>query len=357
MHVSLTEKMECGGKERIKIKILSLCTALILISVLIGVLNYPVLQVYQQMFLGAFGSMYSFQYVLIKTVPLALCGIGVTYAYRMKFWNIGAEGQIMMGAFAASGVALFYNKFPMPVTLLLMAAAGMLAGAAWILIPAIFKIHFGVNETILTLMMNYVAAQWITYLQYSRWKDPKAFGFTKIATFEENAILPEFGGIHIGFYIMLVILVISFILFRYTKLGFKMKIIGESSDTAKYLGLKKNKIMFGMVALSGAVCGLCGMIQASGVEHTLNTSISGNVGFTAILIAWLAGLNPIGILIVAFLFAGLTEGAGYLQTVFQIPQDIAVIIQGIVLFCVIGSEFFTKYSVHFYRNKKKEETA
>lgn len=353
MRVRLTEKMECGAKEKIRIKAASLLTAVLLISLLIGALNYPVLSVYQQMFIGAFGSLYSIQYVLIKTVPLALCAIGVTYAYRMKFWNIGAEGQLMMGAFAATGVALFYNHFSQPVELLLMALAGAAMGAVWILIPAIFKIKFGVNETIMTLMMNYVATQWITYLQYSAWKDPKAFGFTKIATFEDNAILPNLFGIHIGFYIMLVILAITYVIFRYTKLGFKMKIIGESSDTADYLGFKKNRIMFGMVALSGAICGLCGMIQVSGVEHTLNTSVSNNVGFSAILIAWLSGLNPIAILIVSFLFAGLTEGAGYLQTVFQIPQDIAIIIQGIVLFCVTGSEFFTRFSVSLERTRKE----
>lgn len=353
MHVRLMEKMECTKKEQIKIKALSLLTAVVLISLLLGIMNYPVLGIYQQMFVGAFGSLYSFQYVLIKTVPLALCGIGVTFAYKMKFWNIGAEGQLLMGAFAATGVALFYNHFSQPVVLLMMALAAMVAGALWIFIPAVFKINFGVNETILTLMLNYVATQWITYLQYSRWKDPKAFGFTKIATFDDNAVLPTFLGIHAGFFIMLIILVIAHVIFRYTKLGFEMKIIGESKDTAKYLGFKKNKIMFGMVALSGAICGLCGMIQVAGVEHTLHTNVANGVGFSAILVAWLSGLNPITILIVSFLFAGLTEGAGYLQTVYQIPQDIATIIQGIVLFCVTGGEFFNKFSVRFEKSRKE----
>lgn len=355
MHVRLSEKMECGKKEGIRIKVISVLVAVVLISILLGAMNYPVFSVYKQMMIGAYGSLYSFRYVLIKTVPLALCAIGVTFAYRMKFWNIGTEGQIMMGAFAATGVALFYNDFPRPVVLLLMAVAAMVMGVVWIMIPAIFKIRFSVNETILTLMLNYVAEQWITYLQYSRWKDPKAFGFTKIATFGKEAILPELFGIHIGFYITIIIVMITFVIYRYTKLGFKMKIIGESSDTANYLGLKKNKIMYGMVAVSGALCGLCGMFQVSGVEYTLNTSVSNGVGFSAILVAWLSGLNPIAILIVSFVFAGLTEGAGYLQTVFRIPQDIATIIQGIVLFCVIGSEFFTKYQVKFEKAKKEEK--
>lgn len=352
MHVRLTEKMECSKKEGLRIKIASIVVAFVLISILLGVMNYPVFGVYKQMIIGAFGSLYSFQYVLVKTVPLALCAIGVTYAYRMKFWNIGTEGQIMMGAFAATGIALFYNDFPKPIVLLLMAVTSMVVGAVWIMVPAIFKIRFSVNETILTLMLNYVAEQWITYLQYSRWKDPKAFGFTKIATFGNEAILPNLFGIHIGFYIMVLIVLLTFVIYKYTKLGFKMNIIGESSDTANYLGLKKNKIMYGMVAVSGALCGLCGMFQVSGVEHTLNTSVSNGVGFSAILVAWLSGLNPIAILVVSFLFAGLTEGAGYLQTVFQIPQDIATIIQGIVLFSVIGSEFFTKYHVNIEKAKR-----
>ncbi len=354
MRVRLTEKMECGRRETIKIKLVSVAAAFVLISVLLGIMNYPVFGVYKQMAIGAFGSLYSFQYVLIKTVPLALCATGVTYAYRMKFWNIGTEGQIMMGAFAASGVALFYNDFPKPIVLLMMAAAGMAAGIVWIMIPAIFRIRFSVNETILTLMFNYVAEQWLAYLQYSRWKDPKAFGFAKIATFGNEAILPSLFGIHIGFYITVAIVAATFIIYKYTNLGFKMSIIGESSDTANYLGLKKNKIMYGMVAVSGAMCGLCGMFQVSGVEHTLNTSVSNGVGFSAILVAWLSGLHPIVILGVSFLFAGLTEGAGYLQTVFQIPQDIATIIQGIILFCIIGSEFFTRYHVSLERAKRRE---
>ncbi len=353
MQVRLTEKMECTKKTYIKIKILSLVTAILVISILISILGYPVIGIYKQMAIGAFGSLYSLRYVLIKTVPLALCAIGVTFAYRMKFWNIGAEGQLMMGASAATGVALFYNQHSKPATLLVMAFAAIMAGAIWIVIPAIFKIFLNVNETILTLMLNYVAMQWVTYLQYSRWKDPKAFGFTKIATFEKKALLPNLFGIHIGFYVMLVVVIIAFVIFKYTKIGFKMKIIGESSATAKYLGLKKNKIMFGMVALSGAICGLCGMIQVSGVEQTLHTNVGNNVGFSAILIAWLSGLHPIAIVMVSFLFAGLTEGAGYLQTVFQIPQDIAIIIQGIVLFCVTGGEFFTKFSVRFLWKRKE----
>ena len=353
MHVRLTEKMECSKKQTVGIKIASIIVAIVIISIMLEVMGYPSYGVYKQMIIGAFGSAYSIRYVLIKTVPLALCAIGVTYAYRMKFWNIGTEGQIMMGAFAATGVALFYNDFPKPVVLLMMALSAMVVGAMWILIPAVFKIRFSVNETILTLMLNYVAEKWIAYLQYSAWKDPKAFGFSKIATFEDQAILPSFLGLHLGFYITIAIVLLTYVIYKYTKLGFKMKIIGESMETASYLGLKKNKIMYGMVAISGALCGLCGMFQVSGVEHTLNTSISGGVGFSAILVAWLSNLNPLVIMFVSFIFAGLSEGASYLQTVFQIPQDIATIIQGIVLFCVIASEFFMKYNVVIAKKGEK----
>ena len=353
MQVRLTEKMECSKKQGILIKVISVVVAIVIISIMLEIMGYPAVAVYSQMMIGAFGSSYSVNYVLVKTVPLALCAIAVSYAYRMKFWNIGTEGQIMMGAFAATGVALFYNDFPRPVVLILMALASMICGAIWILFPAVFKIRFSVNETILTLMLNYVASKWIMYLQYSAWKDPKAFGFAKIATFGKEATLPSLFGIHIGFYIMILIVILTYVLYKYTKLGFKMNIIGESSDTASYLGLKKSKIMYGMVAISGALCGLCGMFQVSGVEHTLNTSITGGVGFSAILVAWLSGLNPFVILVVSFIFAALSEGANYLQTAFQIPQDIATIIQGIVLFCVIASEFFTKYNLSVAKKGEK----
>jgi simple sugar transport system permease protein len=272
----------------------------------------------------------------------------------MQFWNIGGEGQIAMGAFAASYFALYMNDMPKPVMLLVMILAGMLAGGIWALIPAFFKAQWGTNETIVTLMMNYIALKWITFLQYGPWKDPKSLGFPKIANFPENAILPELLGVHIGWVFALIMVVAIYIFIGHTKKGYEIAVIGESMNTARYAGINIKKTILIAIMLSGGLCGLVGMIQASAVNNTLSVEITGGVGFTAIITAYLSALNAPVILIVSVLFAALLEGGSYIQTVFGIPQSAAEILQGIILFFVLGSEFFVRYKFAFAKRQHVE---
>ncbi len=351
--VSINERLECP----LKVKILSIAGALglafVIISVILLFMGFNPLAVYKDMLVGALGSVYSFQWTVTRTIPLALTAVGILYAFRIRFWNIGGEGQIFMGAFAASAVALFAPEMPKALTLLAMLLAGFLGGAFWALVPGIFKVWRNMNETIVTLMLNYVALQWITYLQYSRWKDPNSLGFPKIKFFPDNAILPKFLGIHAGLYILIAVTAVTFILFNYTKLGFQMRIIGESDEAARYVRLKKSSLVLLSVFISGGICGICGMIQASAVNNTLNVSVTSGVGFTAVIIGWLSNLNPIACVLISFAFSVLSEGASYIQTVFQIPESIAMLIQGIVMLAVIGSSFFTRYTF----SVKREPTA
>lgn len=339
------------------IQVSAILLALITAALFIFSLGHNPLNVYFSMLEGSFGSVYRFKETLIKTIPLTITSLGILIAFKMKFWNIGGEGQIYMGAFAASFFALKFSYLPKPLLLTIMIIAGIIGGGLWALIPAIFKANFDTNETLFTLMLNYIAIKWVTYLQYSLWKDPKALGFPKIPNFSENAVLPKLFGIHIGWVITIILVIFIYIFIHHTKKGYEISVIGESENTANYAGMNVKKVILLSMFLSGGLCGLAGMIQASAVNNTLSVQLSGGVGFTAIIVTWLSGLSSPLILLVSFLFSVLVQGGSYIQTAFQIPQAAAEIIQGLILFFVLGSEFFIKYQIEFNkRNKVKKST-
>jgi simple sugar transport system permease protein len=346
----ITKRSEIKKSTASLIRISAVILALITTALFIFSLGHNPINVYISMINGAFGSAYRFKETIIKSIPLVITSLGILIAFKMKFWNIGGEGQIYMGAFLASFFALNFSYLPKPILLITMALAGIIGGGLWALIPALFKANFGTNETLFTLMMNYIAIQWVTYLQYNLWKDPKAMGFPKIPNFEDNAILPKLFGVHIGWIIAIILVVIIFIFIHHTKKGFEISVVGESENTAKYAGMNVKKIILSAMFLSGGLCGLTGMIQASAVNNTLSVQLSGGVGYTAIIVSWLSGLNSPLILLVSFLFAVLVQGGSYIQTAFQIPQSAAQILQGMILLYVLGSEFFVKYRIGF-KNK------
>lgn len=347
------EKLE--KKTSIEIRIGAIILSLLVSAIFIGILDFNPIMVYGSMVKGAFGSVYSIKETIIKAIPLVITALGISIAFKMQFWNIGGEGQIIMGAFAASFFAIKFPNLPKPVLLTLMLIAGMLFGGLFALIPAFFKAKWGTNETITTLMLNYVALKWITYLQYGPWKDPKSMGFPKIENFADNAILPDLFGIHIGWVMAILLVIVMYIYMNHTKKGYEIAVLGESEKTAKYAGINITKTILTAIFLSGALCGLTGMIQASAVSNTLSTEVTGGAGNTAIIIAWLSSLSAPVILIVSILFAGLIEGGSYIQTAFGIPSAAALIIQSTILFFVLGSEFFVRYKL--VRYKKNEQCA
>lgn len=321
--------------------VLSIFTA----SVFLLFMGHNPIMVFVSMIQGAFGSAYRIQDTLTISIPLIVASIGIMIAFKMKFWNIGAEGQILMGAFAASYIALNYGEVPKLVLLPAMFIAGFIGGGLWALIPAVFKVKFGTNETIVTLMLNYIAFNWITFLQYGPWKDPNSLGFPKIANFSDNALLPKVFGVHAGWIIALVIVAfISFVLAK-SKQGYEISVVGESKDTARYAGMNVNRIIVLSVLISGGICGLVGMMEVSGVNRTLTTGVSAGYGYTAIITTWLSGLRASIIIPVSILFAGMIKGGSFIQTAFQIPQSAADLLQSLILFFVIGSEFFIQYKL------------
>lgn len=343
--IRIAKRSDVSKRRNIAARSAAVLLALALSALFIVFLGHNPIKVYISMLEGSFGSLYRIKETIIKTIPLTITSLGILMAFKMKFWNIGAEGQMLMGAFLASYFALNYPEMNRMGLLLLMMAAGAVGGGLWALIPAWFKSRYATNEVLFTLMMNYIALKWVTYLQYGPWRDKSALGFPKIPNFTTNAILPKWMGIHAGWFIALLLTALVYLLIHYTKKGYEINVIGESESTGAYAGMNVRRIILQAMFMGGALAGISGMIQASAVSNTLSVEVTGGVGYTAIIVTWLSGLSAPLIVVVSFLFAVLIQGGSYIQTAFQIPQSAAQILQGMILLFVLGSEFFVKYRI------------
>ena len=353
--LKITKRSNLTKRQEYLIRALAIVLALFCTALILLAFGLNPIRVYYAIVEGSLGTQLRIKQTIIKAIPLTITSLGILVAFKMKFWNIGGEGQIAMGAMAASYVALNYGSLPKPVLLVLMALAGIVMGGFWAFIPALFKRKFGTNETIFTLMMNYIAIKFVMYLQYGPWMDPNANGFPRVAPFPDNAILPTFLGVHLGLLIAIVCVILIYFLMTYTKLGYEITVVGESYETARYAGMNIGKIVIVAMLISGGLCGLVGMIQASAVEKTLVAGISGGYGFTAIITAWLARLNAPVTAIVCVLFAMLLQGGAYIQLAMNVPSSVAGIVQGTILFFVLGSEFFLQYKITLSRHKWAKE--
>lgn len=343
----ISKRDDLSRNKIVLIRIFAILAAIVFSGLFILAIGFSPIEVFANMIKGAIGKSSRIEETIVKTIPLVITSLGILVAFKMKFWNIGGEGQIMMGALCASFIALNLPDLPRPVMLIAMAAAGIAGGGVWAFIPAFFKVKFGTNETIFTLMLNYIAIKYVTYLQFGPWKDPNAFGFPKIANFGANAVFPKLLGIHIGWLIALILVVLIYIFMTHTKKGYEIAVVGESVDTARYAGMNINGIIMIAMLISGGLCGLAGMIQASAVEQTLSVSLSGGYGFTAIITTWLSALKAPYVLVSSFAFAILIQGGTYIQTALQIPHAASNMIQGMILFFILGSEFFIQYKISF----------
>ncbi len=317
--------------------------ALVASAAMMAFLGYNPLEVFAKIVQGSLASAYRFRETVNKAIPLTVLSLGIAVAFRMKFWNIGAEGQFYLGAFGASLVAFALPNLSPFFLLPLMFLAGFCFGGAFALIPAALKARFEASETLVTLMLNYVALKWISFLQYGPWKDPAANGFPKIAPFPANAVIPKLFGIHAGWLVALVLTGVLYVVLKKTKLGYEIDVLGESATTARYAGMSVTRITLVAVMLSGGLCGVAGMMQASAIERSLTDQLSGGLGFTAVITTWLARLSPPVIVAVSFLFSMLIQGGSFLQSAMKIPASVASILQGIIIFFVLGSEFFVRY--------------
>ncbi len=347
----IVKTKEKSAKEQFLLRLGAFVLALCAGGLFLLLLGNNPFAVYATILSGAFRSKMAVQATIKIMIPLLIAALGVTLSFKMKFWNIGGEGQLIMGGVFASYFALFHSDLPAFLLFPLMFLAGLLGGGIWALIPAFFKVRFGTNETLFTLMLNYIALYIVAWLQEGPWRDPAANGFPKIASFEKSAVLPKVFGVQVGWIIALVLVVLVFVYLRYTKQGYEISVVGESRPTATYAGMNVQRIILRTMFLSGAIAGIAGMVQATGSDRTLTVGIAGGVGFTAIIVAWLARLNPMSSLVIAFLFAVLEKGSSVIQSEFGLSTDCADVLQGIILFFVLGCEFFVRYK--FVRDHKQ----
>ena len=314
------------------------------------------LKVFGTMFSGAFGSPRKI-WILGQNLAILLCiSLAVTPAFKMRFWNIGAEGQVLAGGLAAAACMICLGgKLPNGLLIVLIVIAGIAAGAVWAVIPAIFKAKWNTNETLFTLMMNYVATQLVAYFVIV-WESPKGSGKVGIINQSTEAgWLPQIGGYKylLTILVVAVLTVLVHIYLKYSKHGYEISVVGESQRTARYAGMNVGKIIMRTMFLSGAIAGLMGFLVVSGADYTLNNGTSGGVGFTAIIVAWLAHLNPFAMVLIAGLLAVLTKGSNTIQTNFKIPASAADVLSAIILFFMLGCEFFINYRMIFRGSKAK----
>lgn len=311
------------------------------------------LDVYTAIFIGSFGSPFGWSWTITKAIPLLLCGVGLAVAFKALFWNIGAEGQLLMGAVGASGIALYVLPDAPSTTLIpSMFAAGFLCGAAWGLIPAILKAKLKANEVITTLMMNYIASYFVNYLVIwpGPWNGPGEYSFPYSSLFTSSAWLPYVPGTSIHYPTLtlgLALAVLLYVLVRRTNLGYEIRVIGENPEAARYAGISYFKTIMLVMLISGGIAGLAGVGEVAGIHHRLRIAmgVSPGYGYTAIIVAWLGRLNPLGVILSSLLFGGLLVGGDKIMVTFGLPVATISIFNGIILFFVLGGELLMRYKI------------
>ncbi|MEA4884314.1 MAG: ABC transporter permease [Clostridia bacterium] len=313
------------------------------------------LKVYSTMWWGAFGDAYGVSETFVTAIPIMLCALGIALAAKMLLWNVGAEGQFHMGAFAAASVALSMPKAPAWQVLPLMAMAGMAGGAIWALIPGIPRAYLGVNEIITTLMLNYVAIYWVEYLVHGPWRDPGSLNFPLSAPFSDAARLPALFGsrVHAGILFALVAAAAIFVVLSRTKWGYEITVIGENPKAARYAGMNIERNVVLVMCLAGALAGLAGMAEVSAIAGRMTRQLSPGYGYSAIIVAWLAKLNPWAVVIVSVLFGGLLVG-GYSAQFIGVSAASVNMLQGLMLFFVLAVEAAGRYRVRVVRQAEAE---
>ncbi len=344
------KKLSISPLSYLIVLIISIILALAVGAIFIRINSFDPLEVYQFMFESSFGSAYGISETIVKSIPLMLSGLGVALAFRMLLWNIGAEGQIYMGACAATAIALYFPRLPSGIMIPAMLLAGFVGGAIWSLIPGIMRARAGVNEIITTLMLNYIAILWVNYLVFGPWSDPASFNQPITPKFPVSAMLPTLPGsrIHMGIFLGLVFAIVLYLVLTRTRWGYEIRVTGESESAAKYAGINIVRNIMLVMLVSGGLAGLAGMAEVAGVLGRLQQSISPGYGYTAILVAILGKLNPLAVVIVSFLFSSLLVG-GYAAQTIGVPAAIVSMLQGAILFFVLAGEFIARFRLRYER--------
>ena len=364
--VRVVKRDETTFARRLMIRLIAILLSLIICAVFIFAITHTSpLSVYGSLISGAIGSSRRTWNTLRDTMSLLAVALAITPAFKMRFWNIGAEGQILVGGIVTAAVMRYCGeKLPTFVLFLCMVLVSMLAGMIWGLIPAVFKAKWNTNETLFTLMMNYIAIQLCAYYSII-WEAKKGSGTIGIINQKSQAgwlstkFLPQiFGNFNYSINVIIVLLLTltMFIYLSYSKHGYEIAVVGQSENTARYAGINVRKVILRTVALSGAICGFTGFLLVSGSSHTISTNTAGGRGFTAIVVSWLAKFNPFVMILISFFLVFMGNGATQIASEFQLNESASEVITGIILFFILGSEFFINYRLIF-GGKEKEVKA
>ena len=358
------KRLEPSRLASILVPVLSLLLAFLFGAALLAVIGANPGQTYQAMLAGAIGTpaqwqdgqFYNMTELLVKAVPIILTGLSVSVAFRMLFWNIGAEGQLVMGGIATAAVALFFpSALPfIPespwIYIPLMFVAAILAGAVWALIPALLKAYLKVNEIITTLMFNYIAILWYQFLFTTAWKDPEGFGFPGSALIPEYTWIPRISGrLHWGLLLAIAAAFVVWVIMDKTRWGYEIRLIGENARAANYAGVSIIRNIILVMILSGGLAGLAGFVEVTAISHRLQHGLAVGYGFTGIIVAWLAKLNPWGVVIVSILLSALLVGGEQIQITMGLPASVSLVLQGAILLFVLGGDVFTRYRLRMIR--------
>ncbi|PID41187.1 MAG: branched-chain amino acid ABC transporter permease [Proteobacteria bacterium] len=351
--IRVIKRQELVGWRSCLVLLAAVALSLLLSALLLFIGGKPPIEGIIILFKGAFGSRFALEDALLKATPIFLCSLGVAVAFRLQIWNIGAEGQFALGAIGATGIALLFPEAPACIVLPAMMVAAVCSGGLWGLIPAILRQKMKTNEIIVTLMMNYIAILLLDYLVYGAWKDPSSFGFPMTRTFSDSAIIGKIGTSHFSWGLIhcLVLGCLLWAFLGYTRIGFEIKAAGANVRAARYAGIPYDRLVMLVMALSGALAGWAGFLEASSTINRLQPSIMAGYGYTAIVVAWLARLNPFSIAIASLLLAGLRVGVEGLQLDLQVPAAFGGIIEGLILLTVLAGGLFTCYRLEIRRDR------
>ena len=356
--IHITKRKEISKRNEWAIRLGSILLALVVCAIITTITTHlnPI-SVYASMWDGSFGSERKLWALLKELSILLMISVALAPAFKMKFWNLGGGGQVMAGVLATTTCMItLEGKLPNGVLILVSLIAALAAGALWAFIPAFCKAKWNTNETLFTLMMNYVATQLVAYFIII-WESPKGSG--KIGIINANSEagwLPVIAGKQylLPVIISVIVTISMYIYLRYSRHGYELTVVGESQNTARYVGINVGKVIIRTLILCGLICGLTGWLLVSGTDHTMTTTLEGGKGFLGVMVAWLAHFNPIGMVLSGLLMVFMSRGGGEISTAFGLNKSFGDILTGVILFFVIGSEFFINYQVHFRKSHRKE---
>lgn len=350
--IQIEKKQMVSLKNKILNPIVFVLLGLAFSSILIIAVGFNPITIYSKMISYSFFNLRGISGSIKAGLPLMLCGLSVSIAFKMNLNNIGAEGQYAMGAILGGAFALFGPELPIPVRLIVMFLLCAIGGGLWAMVAAALKAYWNVNETIVTLMLNYIALLFMDYLCYGPWMAKKQT--TAISeSIPKGMYLPNMGntGINTGIIIAIVIAVLLFIFLKYTTAGYQVEVIRNSRKSAEYAGINVKKYILIVLGLSGAIAGLAGFVQITGVVHRIQAQLPGGSGYTGIVIAYLSQFNPIAVIIVSILLGGLENSCAAVQLM-GVPSQIATMLQGSIMISVIAGEFFNHYKISFNRDNR-----